>query len=105
MLNITPLNDQVLVVLDSPETASQYIPDVALDSQATGVVEATAMGMMSDAQPGDRVVFWKHSPQAQVIAGDSVLALIEEQSLLAIISKIDDDMPGDFVDPDWSENL
>lgn len=98
-MNLTPLNDQVIVRANKPDdqTSGGIVIPAAVnrDPVLRGVVIAVGAGKVSKVtgerippvvSPGDEVVFGKYSGQEIVVDGEELLVM-EEYGIFAIVNK------------------
>jgi chaperonin GroES len=96
-MNVKPLKDLVLVDKEEAVTRSAggiHLPGTVDERTLTGVVKAVGPGKVNDAgvlvpvavEVGDRVVF-NRATLIEVKVGTETFNLVQESSLLAVISK------------------
>jgi chaperonin GroES len=96
-MNLTPLNDRVIVKRLDQETKTAsgiVIPDNAAEKPDQGEVKAVGPGKMSDkgtvspmsVKVGDRVLFGKYSGQAFKVDGEELMSM-REDDIIAIVVK------------------
>lgn len=106
-MNITPIEDKVLVAPDAPATATAeglVIPDNARQIIVTGTVLSVGPGrarkeggpvLPIELQPGDRVLFERHMGTELKSGGKKVLLLAEKhvQAVIGPTSQVELPLP------------
>ena len=96
-MNLTPLNDRVIVKRLDQETKTAsgiVIPDNAAEKPDQGEVKAVGPGKTTDkgtvtpmsVKVGDRVLFGKYSGQAFKVDGEELMSM-REDDIIAIVVK------------------